>query len=119
MNKKQPAGRRKTLPGKKRATTTRRSQRLTRDDLAALEQLDHLLELQRHREQLAASVPPDIETAQERLPNGTVLYHFAHEELGALGVLRLAPVPYMVPPGMTHVSAEMDPSDPDQVLKTV
>ena len=115
MNKKQPAGKRKTAPGKKRTPTmTRRSGRLTRDDMAALAQLDHLLELQRRREQLAASVPPGIETTQERLPNGTVLYHFAHEELGALGVLRLAPVPFMVPPGMTHVSAEMEPADPDQ-----
>ena len=114
MNKKQPVGKRKAAPGKKRTTTTQRSHRLTRDDLAALAQLDHLLELQRRREQLAASVPPGIETTQERLANGTVLYHFAHEELGALGVLRIAPVPYMVPPGMTHVSAEMALSDPDE-----
>lgn len=114
MNKKQPSGKRNALPGKKRTTTTRRSHRLTRDDMAALAQLDHLLELQRRREQLAASVPPGIETTQEQLANGTVLYHFAHEALGALGVLRIAPVPYMVPPGMTHVSAEMELSDPDQ-----
>jgi hypothetical protein len=114
MNKKQLAGKRKASSGKKRATTTRSSHRLTRDDMAALAQLDHLLELQRRREQLAASVPPGIETTQEMLTNGTVLYHFTHEELGALGVLRVAPVPYMVPPGMTHVSAEMELSDPDQ-----
>jgi hypothetical protein len=114
MNKKQPAGKRKTSPGKKRTSTTRSSHRLTRDDMAALAQLDHLLELQRRREQLAASVPPGIETTQEMLTNGTVLYHFTHEELGALGVLRIAPVPYMVPLGMTHVSAEMEPADPDQ-----
>ncbi len=114
MNKKQPAGKRKTSPGKKRTSTTRSSHRLTRDDMAALAQLDHLLELQRRREQLAASVPPGIETTQEMLTNGTVLYHFTHEELGALGVLRIAPVPYMVPLGMTHVSAEMEPANPDQ-----
>ncbi len=113
MNKKQPAGKRKASPGKKRTSPTRSSHRLTRNDMAALEQLDHLLELQRRREQLAASVPPGIETTQELLPNGTVLYHFAHEELGALGVLRLASVSFMVPPGMTHVSAEMELSDPD------
>jgi hypothetical protein len=113
MNKKQPAGKRKASPGKKRTSPTRSSHRLTRDDMAALAQLDHLLELQRRREQLAASIPPGIETTQEQLPHGTVLYHFAHEELGALGVLRLASVPYMVPPGMTHVSAEMELSDPD------
>ncbi len=86
---------------------------MTRDDMATLAQLDHLVELQRRREQLAASVPPDIETTQEMLANGTVLYHFSHQELGPLGVLRIAPVPYIVPPGMTHVSAEMEPSDPD------
>ncbi len=113
MNKKQLSGKRKTSPGKKRTSPTRRSGRLTRDDMAALEQLDHLLELQRRREQLAASVPPSIETTQELLPNGTVLYHFSHKDVGKLGVLRIAPVPFMVPPGMTHVSAEMEPADPD------
>jgi hypothetical protein len=114
MNKKQPAGKRKTAPGKKRTATTRRSRRLTRDDMAALEQLDHLLELQRRREQLAASIPPGIETTQEVFDNGTVLYHFSHEDVGNLGFLRIAPVPSMVPPGMTHVSAEMALSDPDE-----
>src|SRR5262249_17854035 len=48
------------------------------------------------------------------LDNGTILYRFAHVELGELGCLRIAPVPCMVPPGMTHVSAEMAPSDPDE-----
>ena len=113
MNKKQPAGKRKASPGKKRTSTFRGSRRLTRNDMATLAQLDHLLELQRRREQLAASVPPGIETTQEMLENGTVLYHFSHEDVGKLGFLRIAPVPYMVPPGMTHVSAEMEPSDPD------
>jgi len=115
MNKKQPLGpNRKASSRKKRTSTSRRSRsRLTRDDMATLAQLDHLVELQRRREQLAASVPPDIETTQEMLANGTVLYHFSHQELGPLGVLRIAPVPYIVPPGMTHVSAEMEPSDPD------
>jgi hypothetical protein len=112
MNKKQPSGKRKASPGKKRTSPSRGS-RLTRDDLAAFEQLDHLLELQRRREQLAAHVPPGIETTQEMLENGTVLYHFSHKDFGNLGVLRLASVPFMVPPGMTHVSAEMELSDPD------
>ena len=98
MNKKQLSGKRKISPGKKRTSTTRSSRRLTRDDMAALEQLDHLLDLQRRREQLAASIPPGIETTQEMLANGTVLYHFSHEDVGKLGVLRIAPVPYMVPP---------------------
>ncbi len=114
MNKKQPSGRRKASSGKTRTASAKSRSRLTRDDSAALVQLDHLVELQRRREQLVASAPPGIETTQERLANGTVLYHFSHQELGPLGVLRIAPVPYMVPPGMTHVSAEMEPSDPDE-----
>ena len=115
MKKKQPLGKRKTSSEKKRPSTSQRSRsRLTHDDTAALVQLDHLLELQRRREQLAASVPPGIETTQEMLANGTVLYHFSHQELGPLGFLRIAPVPYMVPQGMTHVSAEMVSSDPDE-----
>jgi len=115
MNKKQPSRpKRKTSLGKKRTSTSQSRSRLTRDDTAALAQLDHLLELQRRREQLAASVPPGIKTTQEQLANGTVLYHFSHQELGPLGYLRIAPVPYMVPPGMTHVSAEMDSIDPDE-----
>lgn len=113
MNKKQPS-KRKTSLGKKRTSTSQSRSRLTHDDTAALAQLDHLLELQRRREQLAANVPPGIETTQEMLGNGTVLYHFSHQELGPLGILRLAPVPYMVPLGMTHVSAEMEPLDPDE-----
>ena len=51
MNKKQLAGKRKASPGKKRATTTRRSHRLTRDDMAALATLDRLLEEDRRIEQ--------------------------------------------------------------------
>ncbi len=115
MNKKQPLrSKSKAASGKKRTSTSRSRNRLTHDDTAALAQLDHLVELQRRREQLAASVPPDIETTQEVLANGTVLYHFSHQNLGPLGVLRIAPVPYMVPLGMTHVSADMESSDPDE-----
>jgi hypothetical protein len=113
MDKKQSAARRKSSStAKKRATMTlnRSSSRLTRDDMAALKELDHLVELQRRREQLAASVPPGISTEQERLDNGSVLYHFTHEELGPLGFLCVAPVPYMM---STHISAEMIPSDPE------
>jgi len=115
MNKKQSSGpKRKTSSGKTRTSSSRRSRsRLTHDDTAALAQLDRLIELERRREQLAASIPPGIKTTQEMLGNGTVLYHFLHLELGPLGILRIAPVPYMVPLGMTHVSAEMEPSDPD------
>jgi len=113
MNKQQPSGKRKTSSGTTRTSPSRSRSRLTQGDKAALAQLDHLVDLQRRREQLAASVPPGIETTQEQLANGTVLYHFSHQELGPLGFLRIAPVPYMVPPGMTHVSAEMESSDPD------
>jgi hypothetical protein len=103
---------RKGSPVRRRPSTAR--SRISRADRAALEQLDRLLELERRREQLAQMVPPGIETSQEALDNGTVLYHFAHEELGELGYLRIAPVPFMVPLGMVHVSAEMVPSDPDE-----
>jgi len=113
MNKKQPSGKRKASSGKTRTSPARSRSRLTRDDRAALAQLDHLVDLQRRREQLAASVPPGIEATQEMLANGTVLYHFSHQDLGPLGFLRIAPVPYMVPQGMTHVSAEMVSFDPD------
>jgi hypothetical protein len=82
--------------------------------MAALEQLDRLLELQRRREQLAQMVPPGIETSQQVFDNGTVIYHFSHQELGELGQLTIAPVPFMVPPGMVHVSAQIAPSDPDE-----
>jgi len=81
--------------------------------MAALEQLDHVLELQRRREHLAQRVPPGIETAQQAFDNGVVIYRFSHQELGELGQLRIAPVPFMVPLGMVHVSAEIAPTDPD------
>lgn len=112
MDKKSASSKRKTITAKKRSTITRsRSHsRLTRDDMEALKELDHLVELQRRRDQLAASVPPGISTEQERLDNGSILYHFIHEELGPLGFLCVAPVPYMM---STHISAEMTPSDPE------
>jgi len=113
MTKQQPPKKRKASSGTTRTSTSGSRSRLTRDDRTALAQLDHLVELQRRREQLVASVPPGIETTQEQLANGTVLYHFSHQDLGPLGSLRIAPVPYMVPQGMTHVSAEMVSSDPD------
>ncbi len=113
MNKGQrSSAKRKRSPVRQRPSTSR--SRISRADMAALEQLDRLLELERRREHLAQMVPPGIETSQEALDNGTVLYHFAHEELGELGHLRIAQVPFMVPPGMSHVSAEMAPSDPDE-----
>ena len=82
--------------------------------MAALEQLDRLLELQRRREQLVQQVPPGIETTQELFDNGTVIYRFTHQDLGELGLLRIAPVPFIVPPGLVHVSAETAPADPDE-----
>ncbi len=72
MNKKQPSGKRKAAPGKTRTSPARSRNQLTRDDTATLAHLDHLVDLQRRREQLAASIPPGIETTQEQLANGTV-----------------------------------------------
>ena len=51
MNKKQSAGKRKVVPGKKRTSTTRRSHRLTKADMQALAMLDHLVEADRQIEQ--------------------------------------------------------------------
>jgi len=51
MNKKQPAGKRKTLPGKKRTSTFRGSRRLTKADMQALATLDRLVEADRQIEQ--------------------------------------------------------------------
>ena len=113
MNKGQRSSiKRKKSPVSRRPSTSR--SRISQADRAALEQLDRVLELERRRAQLAQMVPPGVKTSQEALANGTILYHFAHEELGELGHLRIAPVPFMVPPGMTHVSAEMEPADPDE-----
>src|SRR6266852_2913783 len=112
MNKGQrPSAKRRGSPLSRRSSTSR--SRITRADMAALEQLDRLLELQRRREQLAQMVPPGIETSQHVFVNGSVIYRFSHLELGELVQLRIAPVCYMGSPGMTHVSAEMEPSDPD------
>ncbi len=51
MNKKQPAGKRKTSPGKKRTSTFRGSRRLTQADMQALATLDCLVEADRQIEQ--------------------------------------------------------------------
>ena len=51
MNKKQPAGKRSTSLGKKRTSTTRRSNRLTKADMQALAMLDRLVEVDRQIEQ--------------------------------------------------------------------
>jgi hypothetical protein len=113
MNKGQrSSAKRKGSPAKRRSSTAR--SRISRADMAALEQLDRLLELQRRREHLAQMVPPGIETSQHVFDNGSVIYRFSHEELGELGHLSIAPVPFMVPPGLVHVSAEIAPSDPDE-----
>lgn len=49
MNKQQPSGKRKTSSGKTRTAPARSRSCLTRDDRAALAQLDHLVDLQRRR----------------------------------------------------------------------
>src|SRR6266566_7826670 len=106
MNKGQrPSAKRKGSPANRRPSTAR--SRITRADMAALEQLDRLLELQRRREQLAQMVPPGIETSQQVFDNGSVIYRFSHEELGELGQLRIAPVPFMVPPVIPVLAANL------------
>lgn len=86
--------------------------------MAALEQLDRLLEQQCREAQLAPMVPPGIKTEQFQdtngmmplkrlsprdlppgvrtdalpLPGGGRVYFFAHERLGMLGNLILSPV---------------------------
>lgn len=113
MNKgqRQPAKRRRSSA--KKQSSTSRSQ-ITRADVAALEQLDRLLALQRRQEQLARMVPPGIETSQHVFDNGSIIYRFSHEELGELGQLKIVPVPFMVSPGLVHVSAEIASADPDE-----
>lgn len=67
MTKQQPSGKRKAASGKTRTSPSRSRNRLTRNDMEALKHLDQLVELQRRREQFAASIPPGIETTQEIL----------------------------------------------------
>jgi len=55
---------------------------MTRADMDALQQLDRLLQLQRRREQLARSVPPDVKTEKIEQADGTVIFRFSHNELG-------------------------------------
>src|SRR5947209_3876008 len=101
-------------PAVKRRPSSSQRSRLSRADLATLQQLDRLLEQQRRQEQLAKMVPPGINTEQLESANGTILFRFSHEELGELGQLRITPVPFMVPPGQCHVSTEISSSDPDE-----
>lgn len=88
--------------------------RISRADTAALEQLARLLELQHRRAQLAQMVPPGIATSQHVTDTGTVIYCFAHEELGELGQLSIAPAPSVASPGLVRVSADIAPTNPDK-----
>src|SRR2546428_5810018 len=88
MNKGQrSSAERKGSPAKRRSSTSR--SRISRADMAALEQLDRLLEQQRRQEQLAQMVPPGITTEQVQYTNGMILFRFSHEALGELGQLRI------------------------------
>lgn len=106
--------RQRATSGRRPATSRRTSprNRLSRADSAALEHLDRFLDLQRRREQLAAAVPPGIQTEKLAYADGTVLFRFSNE-LGDLGRLRIRPVPmYMAPSGGCIVNAEIFSDDP-------
>lgn len=111
---------------KKRRTTTKRGasstkqrtapsrNRMSQADLAALRELDQLLERRRRAEHLAAQVPAEVATEQLQYADGTVLFRFSHTQLGDLGQLRIVPVPaYMAPIGGCVVNVELFPDDPD------
>lgn len=106
MNKRS-AAKRKGTPVSRRSSSTRH--RITQADMAALEQLDHMLQLQRRRDHLVEMVPPGIRTEALPLPGGGRVYCFAHERLGALGNLILSPAGIQG----TRVSVELAPGDPD------
>ncbi len=103
--------------------------------MAALEQLDRLLELQRRQEQLAQmeppgtrteqfqqttgmvsskrlsppDLPPGIVTSALSLPGGGRVYRFTHERLGMLGNLILSSTGIFG----TRVSIELNSGDPE------
>jgi len=82
--------------------------------MAALEQLDRLLEQRRKNEQLAEQVPVEVTTEQHQYSNGVVEFRFRHETLSEMGLLRIAPVAFMVPPGMCVIDVELFGDDPDE-----
>ena len=88
---------------------------MTQADIEAAQQLDRLVDLQRRREQLAKSVPPDVRTEKIEQPDGTILFRFSHGVLGELGQLRITPVPsYMAMAGQCVVNVEIFADDPDK-----
>ena len=128
-----PSAKRKRSSLSRRSSTSR--SHITRTDMAALEQLDRLLELQRRQEQLAQmeppgtrtehfqrttgmvsskrlsprDLPPGIVTSALSLPGGGRVYRFTHEHLGMLGNLILSPAGIFG----TRVSIELAPGDPE------
>lgn len=116
MNNKRPSSSRKSSQSR---------QQLNRADKDALAQLDHLLDLQRRREQLSKQVPPGIVTEQVQGERGAIIYRFSHQDLGPLGQLRITPVPYMNASTMDVDMAESDPEKDERweekyrMLKTV
>src|SRR5947199_1228294 len=97
-----------------RRTSSSRRGGLSQADMEAAQQLDRLVELQRRREQLAKSVPPEVKTEKIEQPDGPVIFRFSHGELGELGQLRITPVPsYMAMGGQCIVNVEIFADDPD------
>ena len=110
----------KRRPTKRGASVTKKQiipsrNRMSQADLAALQQLDRLLERRRRAEHLAAQVPTEVATEQIRYADGTVLFRFSHTQLGDLGQLRIVPVPaFMAPIGGCMVNVELFADDPDE-----
>src|SRR6266849_10325676 len=118
MNKEpRSSAKRRGSPTKRRSSTARI--RLKRADLAALKQLDRLLEQRREIEHLAQmtplkrlspqDLPPGIRTDALPLAGGGSVYCFVHERLGMLGNLILSPADITG----TRVSVELASQDPD------
>lgn len=110
--KRRPTTKRGVSSTKKRTSSSR--SRISQADLAALQQLDQLLERHRRAERLATQVPAEVATEQIRYADGTVLFRFSHAQLGDLGQLRIVPVPaYMAPIGGCMVNVDLFADDPD------
>lgn len=114
MDKKRRSTEKRRASSTTKRTSTPRN-RISKADMAALQQLDRLLERRRRAEQLATQVPAEVATEQIQYPDGTVLFRFIHAELGSLGQLKIVPVPvYMAPIGGCVINVELFPDDPDE-----
>src|SRR5579859_5062968 len=100
------------MPQKRRSLSRKPSHRhrISEADKEALQQLDHLLELQRRREQLVEQVPSGVITDRAEGERGATIYSFSHQEYGPLGRLHITPVPYM---NACSIDVDMVESDPE------